>query len=47
MQFANCAVLVAVLFTNVIENLRIVLLPWLGLFLICSYILSKMSLAFL
>jgi len=42
MQFANyCLALAAVLFTTLIENLRLYSSAKAGLFLICSSILSK------
>jgi len=41
MHFANCAALAAVLFTALIENLRLCSSAEAGIVLIYSYILSK------
>jgi len=41
MHFANCAALIAALFTTLTQNFRLCSSAEAGLFLICSQILSK------
>jgi len=41
MHFVNCAAFAAVMFTTLIENLKLCSSAEAGFFLICAYILSK------